>query len=238
MYSSYIEFFSVLTTSFHKFECLCCTISSNIGSYQVGPGSYKDVYFNTTATTFKIWLLTMTAVVMFYEAVKKIVKLILRGRLRYSMFVLFLSVMYSHYFTWWNFFNYLNDDYDEQWNHQVFFSLTELISTAVVLHLCERNNVCKPRLLFLILNIATVHILTSGVDQFLENVLFSRGASHQIVRDLGLMFADILHVVIPLWEVGRYAESINRGILDLVTVPDAFVFVFLTWILYCICMNL
>ncbi len=67
------------------------------------------------------------------------------------MCVLFLSVIYSHYYAWWAYFNYFNDDYYEQIWHQLLFTVTEMVSTVCVVHMVDAANPVKPRTIVLII---------------------------------------------------------------------------------------
>ena len=49
--------------------------------------------------------------------------------------------------------------------------------------------------------VASLHILASGWDQFVENVLKQEGELHQVLRDLGFMVPDILHLLLPWQEL-------------------------------------
>lgn len=42
---------------------------------------------------------------------------------RYSMIFLFCLSIFSHYYAWWAYVNYYNDDFYSQWNHQMFFTV-------------------------------------------------------------------------------------------------------------------
>jgi hypothetical protein len=55
-----------------------------------------------------------------------------------------------------------------------------------------------------------LHIFASGWDQFVENVLRQEGQLHQVMRDLGFMLPDILHLVIPWYELKEMA--VRRGV--------------------------
>lgn len=70
------------------------------GTYESGIASYKHLYFNATGNTLKIWFLTVGAVILLYECVRQLTFLGLRCRLRLSMTVLFLSSLFSHYYSW------------------------------------------------------------------------------------------------------------------------------------------
>ena len=71
------------------------------------------------------------------------------------MCLLFLSVLFPHYYAWWAYFNYYNDDYYAQFWHQFFFTATELISTFMVLHLVDKRNCVTPRKIVVIIRYGT-----------------------------------------------------------------------------------
>ena len=70
---------------------------------------------------------------------------------RWRMAVLYASVIYPHYYAWWAYVNYYNDDYYSQFWHQLFFTVTELMSTLVVLHLVTTDNHVTPRKILVII---------------------------------------------------------------------------------------
>ena len=82
------------------------------------------------------------------------------------MAILFFSSIYPHYYAWWAYFNYYNDDFYSQWWHQLFFTVTEMVSTVLVLHLVDKNNFASPRKIVVIMR-------CRGFD----NTLTSRAAS-------------------------------------------------------------
>jgi hypothetical protein len=148
--------------------CSCsCWDTVFKATYESGIASYKHVYFNSTLNTMQIWLLTVVFIISLYEAMKYLTKLIISKQLRYSMAFLFCLSIFSHYYAWWSYLNYINDDFYSQWNHQTFFTvsipcakysmqllfsnyltlqqMTEFFSTAFVLHLANRENVVTSR---------------------------------------------------------------------------------------------
>ena len=48
-------------------------------------------------------------------------------------------------FNRWAYFNYYNDDYYKQWWHQLFFTVTEMLSTVTIFYLVDKNNYASPR---------------------------------------------------------------------------------------------
>ena len=156
------------------------------------------MYFNATINTFLIWFITVLAFIGAYEAIRYLARLFIQKNLRWSMLVLFVLDIYPHYYSWWAYVNYLNDEFYLQCYHQLFFSFTELVSTIVILISCDKMKNLQPHYLVIIIGIAILHIFASSTDQFLENVLLKKGRGFQISRDLGFMAADLVHVMIPV----------------------------------------
>lgn len=96
------------------------------GTYESGIASYKHLYFNATENTMKIWILTVIAIIALYECAKRLISLMILRSVRYSMIFLFCLSMFSHYYSWWAYLNYYNDDFYSQWNHQMFFTVNTL----------------------------------------------------------------------------------------------------------------
>lgn len=151
----------------------------------------------------KIWISTVFCILALYECCKHIITLIIEGRARYLMCILFLSSLFAHYYTWWVYVNYWNDDFYSQWNHQLFFTVTEILSTILVVHLASTANALTSRKVAVVASIAIVHILAGGLDQFLANVVFGEGHAHQVLRDLAFMIPDVFHVLLPVLELLR-----------------------------------
>lgn len=94
-------------------------------------------------------------------------------------------------------------------NKSFHLQLTELFSTTFVLHLANKENLVTSRKILCIVGVALLHIIAGGVDQFVQNVFLGEGYLHQIVRDVGFMIPDLLHLLIPL-VVLRKEAFINR----------------------------
>lgn len=105
--------------------CSCsCWDTVFKGTYESGIASYKHLYFNATKNSMKMWILIVGGVIALYECNKYLIKLMVKRRARYDMVLLFLSSIFSHYYAWWAYLNYMNDDYYSQWNHQLFFTVS------------------------------------------------------------------------------------------------------------------
>lgn len=181
-----------------------------LGRYEWPPSNYKHVYFNSTSSTLKIWFLIVLGVLAFYESLRYIIPLIWHRSIRLPMLVLFLTSIYPHYYGWWGLFNYLNEGYYSQWYHQLFFSITEVFSTAMVIHLCNRANKSESWKLLFIISINTMHIIIGSLDQFILNIIYREGQVFEAVRDFGLMIPDLFHVLLSYFELSILAES--RGV--------------------------
>jgi len=180
------------------------------GGYERGAGIYKHIYFNVTLQTFMIWSSTVVCIIALYESIKYLINLALCNQLRYRMLIVYLSSIYPHYYAWWSNFNYFNDDFYSQFSHQMLFTITELASTLMVLHLANSNIKATPAKLLVVVTIAASHVFVSCWDQFISNVLLREGFLHQVMRDVGFMLPDIIHIVLPVQEMVTIARK--RGI--------------------------
>lgn len=202
-----------------KRYCSCsCWDTVFKGTYESGIASYKHMYFNATSNTTKIWLITVGCILVLYECLKYEFKLIITFEWRPLMGILFLSSFFSHYYTWWVYINYWNDDFYYQWNHQLFFTTTEALSTALVLHMSNKKNNISSKKVLTVVTIALIHILAGGWDQFITNVIQGEGHTHQVLRDLAFVVPDILHVLLPIvqWlkcETKQFSNNLKKDIV-------------------------
>jgi len=72
-----------------------------------------------------------------------------------------------------------------------------------------------PEKIAAIVTINLVHIIVSGMDQFIAHVVQGEGHSFQNIRDVGLMVPDVLHVVIPLKVFYAHAQQQKLRIIEL-----------------------
>ena len=73
------------------------------------------------------------------------------GNARPRMVILFVAAIYPHYYAWWAYVNYYNDDFYKQFWHQLFFTVTEFVSTLTVLSLISRENLVSARKILIIM---------------------------------------------------------------------------------------
>jgi len=97
------------------------------GSYEDENFGYKNVYFNVNNSTLIMWSITVVGMILLYEGVRYLLRLCMERQLRLSAAVLLIASIYPHYYTWWLYFNAYNDDFFEQFYHQVFISLTIIL---------------------------------------------------------------------------------------------------------------
>ena len=163
---------------------------------------------------------------------KYIIQLFCQKLLRKTMFILFASVIYSHYYSFWAYINYYNDDFYSQFYHQLFFSITELCSTGMVLLLANVNVELTSNKLLVILNIAVLHVLTAGGDQFVSNVIKGKGQLHQVLRDLLFMIPDLLHITVSLYQFYQLSKLKHIPVKHLISKKQCLVsaiFIFALW---------
>ncbi|XP_035676930.1 uncharacterized protein LOC118416005 [Branchiostoma floridae] len=142
-------------------------------------------------------------------------RIALCARIRYRMLALLVAVSHPHYYSWWMFFGYYNDDFYVQWYHQLLFTLTELFSTGLVLSMLDRAVKPTPRKLLAIASIALLHILAGGMDQFVTNVVLGRGMFHQVSRDVAFFSSDFLYLIVACGELAvlGFQEKIPASLL-------------------------
>jgi len=85
--------------------------------------------------------------------------------------------------------------------------MTEILSTAMVVHLCCRDNRMSPWKLLFIIVINLTHIIVNSVDQFITNVIRREGQQFEAVRDLALMTPDTFHVLLAFFELSQLAAA-------------------------------
>ena len=179
----------------------------------------------------KIWILVVLGILAFYECLRYLAPLLFHCKARWTMVILFLSSLYPHYYGWWNFISYVNEDFYAQWYHQWFFSLTEIISTICVIHLCNTDNRIDAWKLLVIMSINIMHIVVNCLDQFINNVFLHNGQQFEVVRDIGLLLPDIFHVLVAFFELSVQAERQDISLLNLFYREEiimAILFIFLT----------
>lgn len=108
-----------------KRVCSCsCWDTVYKGPYESGVASYKHMYFNATRNSVKMWILVVVGVIALYETTKYVLGLMSKRKLRYDFLILFASSIFSHYYAWWAYLNYYNDEFYSQFNHQSFFTVS------------------------------------------------------------------------------------------------------------------
>ncbi|CAG5117828.1 unnamed protein product [Candidula unifasciata] len=188
--------------------CTCsCFDTVFRGRYEM-PGlvTYKHVYFNATANTFKIWVTTVVFFILFYESIKYLVNVYRTSSFRKMWLLLYIINLYPHYYSWWSFFSYYNEEFYTFFMHHMFFCVTEIFTTAIVLNLCNQKSEIKAWKMMMVLSINLVHIIVSGSDQFIAHVLQGRGTGFQNARNIGLMIPDVFHILIPSYEFYKFIK--------------------------------
>ena len=181
-------------------NCKChCWDTIFKGTFEKQPAGYHHMYFNVTKNTLYMWAFTIIAVIMLYEATKRIVLLAHQRCLRLPMMALLVASIYPHYFAWWVFINMWNDDFYKQWIHQSYFSITEALSTFMVFSMCDTQQQLNIQRLLIVFAIGLFHIFAGSWDQFVSNVLLGKGDWNQQWRDVALVGLDLSHVIISAW---------------------------------------
>ena len=203
-----LQFVSTLYPKYTKVvdkkKCTCsCWDTVFKGRYEMGVAGYKNVYFNSTYNTYMMWALTLIFLFALYESLKHIFHCLLNKCARKKIVLIFFTSIYPNYYGWWMYFNYYNDEFYDQWWHQTFFTITELVSTFAILMLVnEQNTKYVPRKLLVIQSIAILHVIASSADQFVSNVLFMQGSGYQVSSFQEHLLVSILNLFLNYrsWE--------------------------------------
>ncbi|CAG7819883.1 unnamed protein product [Allacma fusca] len=188
----FIQLWGHMTNPVDRNTCTCsCWDTVFKGPYESGIAKYKHVYFNSNSNVVKMWIITVVGVVV-------------------------LS-LHSHYYAWWVHWNYWNDDFYELWNHQVFFTVSELTSSALVVYHLDRRKPIQPLSMLLVANIALFHVITSASDQFFYSVILQHGHLHQVLRDILLMCTDLIQTGFALYELKKYVRHKGLPFITLFT---------------------
>ena len=180
------------------------------GSYQGQSAiGYKHIYFNATPQALKIWTITVLFSIAAYELTKYLFIVFQAKQLRISMLLLIILDIYPHYYAWWMYFNYYNDDFYKQYIHQMFFTVTEIVSTVLIVTLCSKEQPLTKWKVMVIMSISCVHIVVGGLDQFISQIVFNDGKLFQKMRNLGFLIPDFFHILLPVMEIRKYERSIS-----------------------------
>jgi len=194
-------------------SCACpCFDTVFRGAFEDPPSGYKHVYFNATKSSFCIYLMLVINVIVWYKAVEHVYQVWRQGQLRRSMCLLLVVNIYPNYYSWWSFFIYLNESMYQYFVHHLFFYLTELMVTALSLHLVSKQVPIEFGVVNGLVSISVIHVLVGGLDQFVDNVLLG-GTPHtsQVYRDVALLLPDLAHIVVPLWLLSHTAGAADSS---------------------------
>lgn len=67
----------------------------------------------------------------------------------------------------------------------MWFTVTEIITTCIVLNLCDKRNEIISWKILAIVSINVMHILVGGMDQFISDVIYGQGAAFHKARNIG-----------------------------------------------------
>ena len=210
-------------------------VSNYVSTIRSFPGQYHHVYFNITWQTGTIWILTIAYILtvygnfasgtiktktknndqcLFVECLRHLIKSVQNGNYNYPYCLTFLASFYTHYFTWWVYVGYFNDDYYEQFYHQTLFTITEIYSTFQIYTIARSKrrpvelmtNIEFDQSVFklaMILTISTSHLTVGSLDQFIEHNVLGKGEAYQRYRNAGLIISDVVGVFLPLFDLLR-----------------------------------
>lgn len=198
------HFWSSYAVKVKRDDCTCsCWDTVYKAAFESGlTTSYKHMYFNATPNILYIWFLIVIAIIATYEGFKKSIWLIHRGSARLPMVGLFCTAVVSLYIAWWDLINYINDDYYNQLNYQLWMSSIEIISTALVLNLVNTQVYLRNKKLAIISILGAARMMLRFYNDFYGLWVFSDeepGDLYELRSDLIKGVPDLVHFLIPIF---------------------------------------
>lgn len=176
-----------------KDNCSCsCWDTVSKGRYS--HRGYKYIYLNVEVDTFVIILFSVIFLGFFIDLLTRLIAFAFESRKYVPEPVIIVAAQsFAHCYSFWMVFNYVNDSWYNYWKSQMFFSLTEIISTLACYHISERSNTPPNFTHFhavaIILGVSAAHLILSWRDQALQHFI---GVISADMPWMGLVARDLL----------------------------------------------
>ena len=196
--------------------CTCdCWDGRFKGPY--GRGHYKSIFFNMEEQTGYI----LTNVVVFFsfgeKALWRFLKLLNEKKVRISSAVILAGTLIPLWYGMWMNFNYINDRFYKMFYSQLFFTLTELVSAGLAMRFLDGSNKGDvdgpaPKLAkasWTIIIICIVHIIQSGADQMVDNLIHGHVGDGRGLgtRDLAFFLCDLTQLCAASFQLYKLLKS-------------------------------
>jgi hypothetical protein len=177
-----------------KLDCNCdCWDGKFKGEYLYATKQYKSIYFNMTWNTSFVVLWCIFHINLLINYLNYAFELFFISSLNYFVFVESWLLFYGIYYNWWCTFNYINDGFWSMIFTQIFFNITELISSYYIYKkINKKHKTFKTNEILFPLSIALMHILISLFSQGINNISQLKG---MFQRDLAFLLTDFIILI-------------------------------------------
>ncbi|KAL0490073.1 hypothetical protein AKO1_009393 [Acrasis kona] len=172
-----------------------CKCFDGINKKGYGRGGYKYIYYNSESTTFIIFVIVSTYIVMGERAIGHLTKLLLNRNLSLYAFIGFAATVFPNFYSASAHFNYFNDNIHHLHMHQTYFTLTELLITFCILRTAhadfsDQNSIYS----WIGLSISLTHLVQSTKDQTIQNLFVKSNERNRYIpyRDIAFFTSDFI----------------------------------------------
>jgi hypothetical protein len=207
--------------------CEACTCFANKGCFDgrfkgsFAPGGYKSVYFNLEPATAFILLDLLVYATLATETIKHVLALLVTdaSQLWVNAAISLALLLYPNYYSFWCFFNYVNDRSWVFLDNQLFFAVTELVAAWMCVRLLDKRLPATDRTAAcsLVSGIAVSHLALALLDQLRDGYFVFAPRSHQRLRDASLLVPELLVLAMLL----RKPSLRTTAVIAAVLVPGA-----------------
>ena len=200
-------------------KCTCdCFDRKFKGVYFTENNQYKSFYFNMETQTAYAALWTIAYIILLFKYVDKALFNLWIGKLNWYVIIFGSIGLFSHFYNFWTFLNYINDRFYMYLYSQFFFSVTELIPGACIYALLAKGIIPNPNLINLSLGVLLMHLYQCMADQGIRHLfLGDEFEIHTFLRDGIFLIADGLTLLLialhKRWELNDLFIITNYALM-------------------------
>lgn len=190
-------------------NCSCSCFDTVLrGGYEYPPSGYKHVYWNATPNGFRMWLVMVSNIILIYKVVEHVFKVLVKAScVRRSFFMLLFVNIYPHYYSFWSYLNYYNEEVYDYFYHHFYFYVTEWLATFTVISLLDQRVPLSVAKLLFIVDVSVIHLFVSSADQLIAHVLYHQARGFINARDVSLAVCDLVHLAVVAFHLVRLLSS-------------------------------
>lgn len=197
---------------------------------------YKVFYFNYDTQFIFILFIFLTYAEMLRNCLNKIFNIRYLKNVRILILINLILSIYSNYYGAWSLINYLNDRDYRMVNSQIFFSITELITSYIYYNRLNRftdeNTYNKVETVesFTILFVSLLHIFIAVGEKILWGFFVKNlSTNYNKVRDLNLIISDILGIFFSFVNISKNNLLTETNLKNL---KNGILFTFFLYLVY------